>query len=203
MLIKQIFASFLVLASAGQAVSLDFDQTPYVSGRAKAAIQRHYDSGGCKDSYTLAVSQTGFWSVQCYATWDPEGLRRGALQKCEHNSGTPCQTVVEAGVWVQNPQVEPRMDYEAIRQFGDVPFIREAAARRIIDLFTLAEGHKAVALARNGAWAYAAGKESAEDAIKAALGSCERNDGYRARCLIFAVDEVVLFDQETDIYPER
>ncbi len=74
-----------------------------------------------------------------------------------------------------------------------IPFVDQSAKDRWSS-YVSAKGHKAYAVGENGSWGWEPRKETEEQAKVAALNRCER---LSFPCYLFAVNDTVVWDQET------
>lgn len=192
--------------SAGQPASaIDVGGAPYLSERSKTAIEREWSASGeaCRLSFTVAVAPTGHWASRCHDKATLDDVVRMTMEKCEHMAQRLCGTVVvgsrEVAYTTRRPYIRYPSEFDAMR----VPFVRRASRVELRDDYARADGHRALAITRNGTWATATGRGSAEEATETALESCEEFDRNRGRCFLYSVDGVVLFTPRTNIYPDR
>ena len=75
-----------------------------------------------------------------------------------------------------------------------IPHVNERG-QEAFKQFLFAGGHRAFAIAPGGAWAWSAESGSGNEAADVALKQCRSNS--RQRCVLYAVDDEVVFDRET------
>ncbi|MEX0300905.1 MAG: hypothetical protein AB3N24_00645 [Leisingera sp.] len=200
----QIFVSLLGIGGLlMQPVRPDVSKIPYISAETRAAIQSDFDTILCKKSYTLAVSPYGDWASRCSKREGTAYLARAALQKCEHTAGLPCGLAVVQARNVEAWIAKSELSYSKELSQSSLPFVSPRYTRRLVRGYLKAKRKKALAISRNGSWAYASGKLTLFEAKRLAMKRCEENDGNRRRCFLFAAGKNVLFSAETDIYPDR
>jgi len=203
MLFRFVLAALTASAFSARAEAPDFNQIPFLSDADSASIQRDYERVRCKRTYMVAVSPSGHWASRCSGSKLSSAITSAVLQKCEHTAGRPCGLAIAKGRNVPDWQAVPSMVYADTVSPETIPFVAELRGRDVATRYTAARRNKALALSRNGAWAYASGKLTIREAEQTALRLCEENDGNRRRCFLYAAGNEVLFGPGTDIYPER
>ncbi|KIC07792.1 hypothetical protein RA19_21945 [Leisingera sp. ANG-M1] len=203
MMFKTFAAMLMASAVSAHADAPDFYQIPFLTDAASASIQRDYERVRCKQTYMVAVSPDGHWASRCSGNKLSSTITQAVLQKCEHAAGQPCGLVIAKGRNLPDWQPTPSMIYADSVTPDSVPFVAELRRRDMVSRYTVARRNKALALSRNGAWAYASGRLTSREAEHAALSKCEEIDGNRRRCFLYASGNDVVFGPETDIYPER
>lgn len=195
-----------VVASFGtSALAIDVGGAPYISDRVKREIERDYErsSEACQVSYTVAISPEGHWSARCHRRATLDDVVRMTMEKCEHIAQRPCGAIIIGGLEVQYFTRRPFIRYPETFDAMRVPFVRRASRVELRETFAKADGHKALAITRNGTWGSSVTADSSEAAIEAALADCEEFDRNRNRCFLYSVDGVVRFNHRTNIYPDR
>jgi hypothetical protein len=179
--------------------SLDLATIPYLSSKSREALARYPDLPGPK---ALAISERGNYAFFSNKTTirSEEDVKRSALQYCQFLADAPCMlyavgdaVLPESGVaFVPMPVEIPGSGrFDPAR----VPFVSDRTREVGMLNYQRNPGHKAVAVTPNGRWATAWGKDSQDTAREAALARCGELGG-KDDCMIYAVDDSVVFDEE-------
>ncbi|UWQ52769.1 DUF4189 domain-containing protein [Leisingera caerulea] len=203
MLFRFVLAALAAGTVTARAEAPDFHQIPFLSDAASASIQRDYERVRCKQTYMVAVSPNGHWASRCSGNKLSSTITSAVLQKCEHSAGQPCGLAIAKGRNLPDWRAVSSLVYAETVSPESIPFVDGLRGRDVVARYTAARRNKALALSRNGAWAYASGRLTMREAEQAALSNCEENDGNRMRCFLYASGNEVVFGPETDIYPER
>ena len=203
MLFRFVCAVLAASTVSARAEAPDFQQIPFLSEPASAAIQSDYERVRCKQTYLVAVSPNGHWASRCSGNKLSFTITSAVLQKCEHSAGQPCGLAIAKGRNLPEWRAVPSVVYADTVSPETIPFVADLRSRDVVARYTAARRNKALALSRNGAWAYASGRLTMREAEQAALRKCEENDGNRRRCFLYASGSEVVFGPDTDIYPER
>lgn len=200
-----VFSFCVFVANGTTAKAIDVSDAPYISDRVKRDIERDFErsSDACKVSYTVAISPEGHWSPRCHQRATLDDVVRMAMEKCEHIAQRLCGAIIVGGLDVQYFTRRPYIRYPETFDAMRVPFVRRASRVELRDTYTGADGHKALAITRNGTWGSSVGAASEGAAIEEALADCEEFDRNRERCFLYSVDGAVRFNHRTNIYPDR
>ncbi|UWQ73684.1 hypothetical protein [Leisingera sp. M658] len=203
MLFRFVLVALVASAHSARADVPDFFQIPFLSDVASASIQRDYERVRCKQTYMVAVSPNGHWASRCSGNKLSSTITRAVLQKCEHAAGQACGMAIAKGQNTPDWQASPSLVYAETVSPETIPFVADLRGRDVVSRYSAARRNKALALSRNGAWAYASGRLTMREAEQVALNKCEENDGNRRRCFLYASGDDVVFGPDTNIFPER
>ncbi|MGB0507028.1 MAG: hypothetical protein ACPGGK_12610 [Pikeienuella sp.] len=196
-LVSLISAFCLPLA----AQALDVSDVPHVSDRTRGKIEKDYDRSRSQDTYTLAISRSGYWGSTASGRGEAGDLVRGALQKCEHAAQERCGLAAMNGENVEFREYPPQIRYVRELDINSIPFIWSKGRDRLSDDYIGQSGHKALVLSRNGGYGFAYDEASADAAVEKAMGYCTKN-GKRA-CFVYEVNDKVVFNRETNIFKQQ
>lgn len=184
-------------ASVSAALDINFIALP--NDRNRADMVADYEASTNKGDYHLAVAPNGAWSSQwrsANSKWTDDDVRRNTLQKCEHYAGEPCGFVVEAGAAVSTyaPQASGLV-YGGSFDADKVPFVSAAARRELAADYANAPRQRALAIHRNGSYAY---RYRNNQARAEALAACEGFSKSKD-CFIYDVNGTVEFTKDTPL----
>jgi thiol-disulfide isomerase/thioredoxin len=80
----------------------------------------------------------------------------------------------------------------SVAELADIPHVAEKAQHSFQYDYLYAAPHRAFAIAPGGAWSWAAGKSTKENASQSALDACARYTSQK--CVLYAVDNQIVFD---------
>ncbi len=192
----------LVLGGA-TAHAVDFSEVQNASSAQIAKMEADFENASerCRASYTVAVGADKGWSSFCHSKASPAELERIALQKCEYWAGGPCGIVVLRGEATPFRIRDIQTEYPTRFDASAVPFVRDSTRERL-EAYESSNKPRALAITRNGRWAFVYG-DTAAAAQAEAIRKCEEADRGRGRCFVYAVGEEVLFNRDTNLYPDR
>ncbi len=170
-----------------------------------ANLAQDYEDAGskCQTDYTVAVAEDGSYGSVCSSKATDDDLARTAIQKCEHwSKGKLCGVVVMRNKAVPYTLSPILMTYPTTFDPQQVPFLWAADRDKLVSKYIPKGTHKALAITRNGTYGWVADKTSPEDAETGALENCEKYD-KRGRCFLYSVNEEVVFNKDSNIYPDR
>lgn len=177
----------------------EVSSVPFLSSKAKQSVGRYADLPGPK---ALAISQHGHYAYfsSKSSPRTEEDARRNALEYCQYLAKSPCMIYALGDAVVADPKgrfAATPVEIQGSGRFDPtrVPFVSSRTREVGMSNYAKNPGSKAVALTPTGQWATSWGKASVEDARDAALERCEERNG-KGECMIFAVDETVVFDDE-------
>lgn len=177
----------------------DASAVPFLSSKSKQSVGRYADQPGPK---ALAISQHGHYAYfsSKSSPRTEEDARRNALEYCQYLAKSPCMIYALGDAVVADPKggfSGTPVEIQGSGRFDParVPFVTSRTREVGMSNYAKNPGSKAVALTPTGQWATSWGKASVEDARDAALERCEERNG-KGECMIFAVDETVVFDDE-------
>ncbi len=204
---RQIFGviAMLLILGSGGAWAASIDDLTDIDSDLKAKLVKDYadSSQGCQANYTAAVSKDGSWGSTCSSKASDDDLARTAIQKCEHwSQGRPCGIVILRDTVVPYVLSPILMTYPTRFDAEKVPFLWASEREKLSGKFVPREGHKALAITRNGTYGWVVEKSTTKEAEQEALKDCENRD-KKGRCFIYSIDDTVLFTSTTNIYPER
>ncbi len=196
-------AVLTLTAISCSAYSLDVNSIPYLSIGTKSKIESEFNnlSEWCKSTYAVAITRNGTWSSYCSRSLSTDEITRVVLEMCEQESGVRCGLVITSGKMVNFEEADQQISYPTEFESSSIPFVSDES-RIKLRRYANAQGSKALAISRGGAYGYFERGSSIERAIRSALKFCEDADRNRRRCFVYAVDNAVVFDMFTDVYPE-
>lgn len=184
----------LLMSPASRAAdTIDFAKVPYLGQGERDRLQSVYPAAPSPKAF--AVTPEGRWS----GTWNtnnnltPGDAERMTLERCEFTYGPQCILYAidmrATGETVPRPPIilkEGRFDP------ARVPFVNSKVRANDAVGYLKAPGNKAFALHRNGAYAFATGRDFKSDARRDALRGCARNEPVG--CFIYAVDDMIVYE---------
>lgn len=174
----------------------DASAVPYVKPTAREALARYAGSAAPK---ALAVATNGAYAFVTSGSTpvSPDRAARASLERCEFLAGRPCALYAVDDRLTAPPGAPlPPTDFEIAKEGpfdpSAVPFLTKPEAFAAMGVYAGKPESKAVALHWRGAYGYATGRETEDDAREAALEICARfePDG----CFIYAVDDEIVWE---------
>lgn len=171
---------------------LDYAAVPFLSERDRAELAANYPQR--KPPKALAIAPNGHYlhySVKTVERSEAESIRN-ALEGCETIARMPCILYAINDTPTGDPAPRP----QKLRRSGpfrldEVPFVSDASKARWLTKYRDGSGHRALALSPYGWWGFALARGSDDEARKAALETCRKNDPRR--CFVYAVGDTLVW----------
>lgn len=174
----------------------DASAVPHVKPAAREALARYATAPAPK---ALAIATNGAYAFVSSGSGPlpPDRAARVALERCEYLAKRRCALyAVDDRLTAQPGAPLTPTDFEIAKEGAfdpsAVPFLTKPEAFAAMGAYAGKQESKAVALHWRGAYGYATGRETEDDAREAALEICARYepDG----CFIYAVDDEIVWE---------
>nr|WP_246337379.1 caspase family protein [Azospirillum oleiclasticum] len=181
--------------SAGSML-FDASAVPYVKPAARETLSR-YASAPSPKAFAVATNGSYAYVTSANGPLPPSRVARAALERCEFLAGRRCALYAVDDRLVVPPGTPLRLaDFEIEKEGAvnpaTVPFLTRADAFAAMGVYAGKSESKALALHWRGAYGYATGRKTEDEAREAALEYCAKHEPEG--CFIYAVDDEIVWE---------
>ena len=174
----------------------DASAVPYVKPAARETLSRYAQAPAPK-AFALATNGSYAYVTSGSGPLTPSRVARAALERCEFLAKRRCALyAVDDRLTVPPGAPLPMADFEIAKegQFDPaaVPFLTRADAFSAMGVYAGKTESKALALHWRGAYGYATGRKSEDEAREAAMEFCAKHEPEG--CFIYAVDDDIVWE---------
>jgi hypothetical protein len=198
----QIVACAVMILATSLAMAFDVSKIPFKSKETKAKILKDFEQAQERGrNFILAIGRDGAWSSKWLRSdWEShEESARMVREKCEHLSDGACNVVYQNGEWIDFENSSRTLEYVTIFDASKIPFVQNDTRAKLASKYSPESKNKALAISRHGRYWYVYSMESPQEAADSALKKC--SGGKNRPCFVYAINDEVVFDSGTDIYP--